>query len=118
MNSSTKQKIKNIIVSIAGVCAVLGVFWGAGRIVVHDIPTMIRGYDYVAIETDYVDDYMGIEHQVVTKEAKHKVSFGESFSEFITNFMILFISLGFFITSPSYNATLDNDKNKPNVDNY
>ena len=110
MNDNTKQKIKNIIVTIAGVCASLGFFWCEGRIVFHDIPTMIRGYDYVAIETDYVDDYMGNEHQVVTKEAKRKVSFGETFSEFITNFMILTISLGFFIILPSYKDNLDNNK--------
>ena len=102
VSDTTKQKIKKTIVTIASVFAVLGVIWGTGRIIIHDIPTIIRGYDYVAIETQERDDYMGISHEVVTKEVKRPVSFGSAFSDLITNFMILSISLGFFITYPSY----------------
>ena len=102
MSEGMKYKIKKIIVTIASICAAIGVLWGAGRIVFHDIPTMIRGYDYVAIETGEYDDYMGITHEVVTKEVKRKVSFGDAFSDFFTNFIILATSLGFFITYPAY----------------
>ncbi|MBR6680385.1 MAG: hypothetical protein IKL59_03905 [Clostridia bacterium] len=102
MGDVRKQKIKKIIVNIAGIFALFGVIWGVGRIIIHDIPTMIRGYDYVAIETEEREDYMGISHEVVTKEVKRPVSFGSAFSDLITNFMILSISLGFFITYPSY----------------
>lgn len=102
MSDETKQKIKKIIVNIASVCAFLGLIWGAGRIVIHDIPTIIRGYDYVAIETTEREDYMGNTHEVVTKDVKRKVSFGDAFSDFFTNFIILSISSGFLITYPAY----------------
>ena len=102
MNEEAKQKITKVIVSIASFCAVLGLIWGVGRIVIHDIPTMVRGYDYVVIETEERDDYMGVPHEVATKKVKRKVPFEDVFSELVTNFMILSISSGFLITYPSY----------------
>lgn len=112
MTDKTKERIKQIIVGVAGVCSAVGLVWGIGRIVIHDIPTMIRGYDYVAIETDYVEDDMGTSHEVVTKKAKRKVTFSNAVSELVTNFVILSISAGFFVTVPSYKGELNKTKGK------
>ena len=93
MNEEIKQKIKKIIVSIACALSFFGAFYGAGKILIHDIPTMIRGYDYIALETDYNDNG----NEIVTEEEKREVSFEDAFSDFFTNFIILSLSLGFLI---------------------
>ena len=102
MSDSTKQKIIKIIVSTAYGLAFLGALWGIGRIIIHDIPTMITGYDYVVVETKQEDDFMGIYHEVVTEEAKRPVSFESALSDLLSNFITLTISVGLIIAYPSF----------------
>ncbi|MBR2336934.1 MAG: hypothetical protein IKA61_03195 [Clostridia bacterium] len=102
MRKETKLKIQKIIIEIAGVCALLGLIWSPGRLIFHDIPAIIRGYENVAVEWGEEDDYMGINKTVVTKTVKKKITFGEAMSEIVGNLIVTFVSVGFFLSTPSY----------------
>ena len=73
MKEETKIKIQKIIIVIAEVCAFFGLVWSPGRLILHDIPALVRGYEYVAVEWDYDDDFMGIEERVPTEKVKKKL---------------------------------------------
>jgi hypothetical protein len=102
MTSETKIKLKKILINTAFVFAIIGSIWAIGRIFIHDIPTMIRGYDYVAIETEHRDDAFGRPREDVTEEVKRDVPFSESFGDFFNNVMLATISAGFFLAQSQY----------------
>ncbi len=100
------EKAKKIIVSIADVVALFALIFSVGRLVVHDIPTLIRGYEEVALEYEYEEDdnYMGIaqDKKVVTKSYKKPVSAGDAISMILENVVICVLSAGVFILYPLY----------------
>lgn len=63
MPNIDKEKVKKIGMTIAIIFAVIGVFYSPGRLIFHDIPMLVRGYEEVAIEWGEDDDFMGIQHE-------------------------------------------------------
>ena len=92
-NNTIWLKIKRIIVKIAVVLALLSLIYGAGHLVINDIPTTIQGYQEIPIEYTEDDDWMGIPHNKATKTVKKKVSFSDA-SVMILNDLIVIILSG------------------------
>lgn len=97
MDKYKVEKIKKVVIEVALICAMFCIPWSVGRIVFHDIPTMIRGYEYVTIETEYDDNFMGIPQEEITKKQKKKISFWDASGDLITNLATLIISVGLFV---------------------
>ena len=103
------KKFKKILVEVAVVVSILLGLWSVGRIVFHDISTMISGYEEIAIEYTEDDDWMGVTHEVVSKTVKRKVPFVEAFGEFITNVLTLIVCGGFWVILPAQETRKDMD---------
>ncbi len=101
------EKAKKIIVNIASVLSLFGLIFSVGRLVFHDIPTLIRGYEEVALEYEYEEDYdyMGIaqDDKTATKSYKKPVSTEDAISMIFEDAVICILSAGVFILYPLYN---------------
>ena len=96
------RKIKNIVVRIASIVALLGIIWACGRLIIHDIPTLISGYEEIVIETKEQTNNYGQSYEIVTKTVNKRVESLDAIGMIIENLMIGVLSAGVLITYPIY----------------
>lgn len=96
------RKIKNIVASIASAVSVLGIIWACGRLIMHDIPALISGYEEIAIETEEEMNDYGQSYERATKTVNKRVEVSEAIGMIIENLMIGVLSAGVLITYPIY----------------
>ncbi len=103
------KKIKNIVMQIALICSILGIIWACGKLLFHDIPTLIMGYEETVIESEEDDDKFGISYESPTKTVKKSVEFADALSMVIENLMLGILSAGVLIAYPAYKEYEAND---------
>ena len=93
-----KSKIFRFFEGLALVFGMFGILWAPGRLIFHDIPTAVRGYEEIVVEWEYEEDYMGVERQKrPTATVKHKVSGGEVFGMIVEDLLIGILSFGVWV---------------------
>ena len=99
MNEESKQRIKSVFRAIAVICALIGTLWGPGRLIFHDIPMLVRGYEEIVVEWEEEADEYGRPRQTAQKTVKHYVEPGEAIGSIFGNLLITFLSVGFWMES-------------------
>lgn len=90
-----KAKIIRFFEAAAMAVSIFGILWAPGHLIFHDIPTAVRGYEEIAVEWEYEDNYMGTQSvKHVTKTAKRTISGGEVFGMILEDLMIGVLSFG------------------------
>ena len=104
------KRFRKIFMNIAFFLSFFALIWSVIRLIGHDIPAIIRGYEEIPIE--YIEDtnFMGISHTEVSKTVKKEITFEEAFNSIISNTAILILSVGLIIASPSYRKEVEEEE--------